>query len=69
MMRMAFGESLTMASTTRFDHVVVGLQQIVAAHARLARETGGDHDDVAIGGVAVVAGRGGDARDVRVGAA
>ena len=35
-------------------HVVVGLEQIVAAHAGLAREAGGHHHQVGVGGVGVI---------------
>ncbi len=42
------------------DHVVhdlvVGVEQIVAAHAGLAGNSGGDDDDVGVGGVGVVVG-------------
>ena len=42
------------------DHVrhdfVVGVEQVVAAHAGLARNSGGDDDDVGVGGVGVVVG-------------
>ena len=42
------------------DHIVhdlvVGVQQVIAAHARLARNTGGDDDDVRVCGVGVVVG-------------
>ena len=46
----------------RADDLGVGAEQIVAAHARLAGDAGGDHDDVAAGRVVVVVG----ADDVRV---
>ena len=40
------------------DHVVhnfvVGIQKIIAAHARLARDSSGDDDDVGVGGVSVI---------------
>jgi len=49
-----------------FDDLVIRAQQIVAAHAGLAREAGGDHDDVAVRGLAVIAAGGGDAGDARV---
>src|SRR5208337_4019441 len=35
---------------------VVGVQQVVAAHAGLARNSGGDDDDVGVGGVGIVVG-------------
>ena len=42
------------------DHVrhdfIVGVQQVVAAHARLAGDSGGDDHDVGIRGVGVVVG-------------
>ena len=41
-----------------FDDVVVGFKEIIAAHAGLARESGGDHNNVAIGCARVIAGRG-----------
>ena len=50
-----------------FDDVVVGFEEIVAAHAGLARKTGGDDDDIAVGGAGIIAGRGGDAGGVSVG--
>ena len=40
------------------DHFVIGEQQIVAAHARLAGETGGDDHDVGAGGLFVAVGSG-----------
>ena len=44
------------------DHVghdlEVGVQQVVAAHAGLARNAGGDDDDVGVGGGGVVVGAG-----------
>src|SRR5215471_13388049 len=46
----AVGRMLDDLFDDSFNHVVVGLEQIVAAHAGLARETGGDDDDVATGG-------------------
>ncbi len=33
---------------------VVGIQKVIAAHAGLARNSGGDDDDVGVGGVGVV---------------
>jgi hypothetical protein len=45
-----------------FHDVVVGVEQVVAAHARLAWNPRSDHDDVGIRGVFVVVG----ARDVRI---
>ena len=43
------------ADDAAHDPRVLG-QQVVAAHARLARQAGGDHDDVGAGGVGVVVG-------------
>ena len=51
-----------------FHHVVVGLQQVVAAHAGFAGDSGSDDDHIAIGGGAVVAVLGRDAGGTRVGA-
>src|ERR1700685_3889425 len=42
----------------RFHDVVVGVEQVVAAHAGLARNARGYHDDVGIRGVLVVVGAG-----------
>src|SRR5205814_10231423 len=36
--------------------LVVGVEQIVAAHAGLARNAGGDHHNVGVGGIGVVIG-------------
>jgi hypothetical protein len=38
------------------DDLVVGVEQVVAAHAGFAGDAGGDHDDVRAGGVLVVVG-------------
>ena len=67
MTRIALGEYFDYLLDDALDDVVVGLEQIVAAHAGLARESGGDDDDVAVRGVAVIAGRGGDADDAGIG--
>ncbi len=40
------------------DDLGVDLQQVHARHAGLARQTGGDDDDIAAGGVGVVVGAG-----------
>ena len=47
----AFGECLTTLLGDRLHDLVVDLQQVVAAHARLARHAGGDDDDVGVGGL------------------
>src|ERR1700735_570434 len=53
-----------------FDHslddVVIGFQQVVAAHSRLARKSGGDDDDVAVCGFLVIAACGGNTCGVDV---
>ena len=36
--------------------LVVGVEQIVAAHARLARNAGGDHHDVRVCGIGIIVG-------------
>ena len=51
---MQFGEYLTTCSVTAFMILKLTLQQVVAAHARLARHAGGDDDDVGVGGLRVV---------------
>ena len=56
MMRMQFGECCTTLPTTSLHDFVVGVEQVVAAHAGLARNSGGDDDDVGVGGVGVVVG-------------
>ena len=56
MIRMQFGEDFTDFADHRLHDLVVGVEQVVAAHARLARDAGGDHDDVGVGGVLVVVG-------------
>ena len=53
-MMMQFGECLATCSVAVLHHVVVGQQQVVAAHPRLAREAGGDDGDVGIGGGLVI---------------
>ena len=53
--KIALGESFHDLLDDAFDHFVVRLQKIVAAHARLARESRGDHDDVAVLGAVIVA--------------
>jgi hypothetical protein len=37
-----------------FHDVVVGIEQVVAAHARLARDAGGNHHDVGICRIGIV---------------
>src|SRR6185312_1625782 len=39
-----------------FHDLVIRVQQIIAAHTGLARNSGGDNDDVGVGGVGVVVG-------------
>src|ERR1700733_1964885 len=41
-----------------FHDVVIRIEQVVAAHAGLARDSGGDDHDVGVGGVFVVVGAG-----------
>ena len=57
-MMMALGERCGRLLGGRLDDFVVGQQKVVAAHAGLAREAGGDDDDVGIGGGRVVVGAG-----------
>ena len=57
-MMMALGEYFGGLLGGRLDDFVVGEQKVVAAHAGLAREAGGDDDDVGIGGGRVVVGAG-----------
>ena len=45
---MQFGEYLATCSVAVLHDFVIGQQQVVAAHARLAREAGGDDRDVGI---------------------
>ena len=54
--KMQFGEYFTAFGDHILHDVVVGVEQVVAAHARLARNTGRDHDDVRVRGVGVVVG-------------
>ena len=49
----AFGERLTISFVTDADDRLVRRDEIVPAHARLARQAGGDHDDVRAGGLVV----------------
>ena len=56
MIRTASGETLAARGHDRADDARVLGQQVVAAHARLARQAGGDHDDVGAGRVRVVVG-------------
>ena len=56
MMRMVLGECFRSARSPTSSIVVVRVQQVVAAHARLARDAGGDDDDVGLGGFGVVVG-------------
>ena len=57
-MRMQLGEYLATCSVAVRTIVEIGQQQIVAAHARLARKAGGDDGDIGIGGRFVVVGAG-----------
>src|SRR5713226_9563983 len=50
----------------RLNHVVIGLQQIVAAHPRLARKPGGNHYHVASRGRGIVSVDRGNARRARI---
>ncbi len=50
--RIAFGRKLHDRFHDALHHVVIRFQKIVAAHSGLARESCGDHDDVAIRGFA-----------------
>ena len=56
MIRMQFGECCDGLADHVFHDFVVGIEQVVAAHARLARNAGGDDDDVGVRGVGVVVG-------------
>ena len=56
MIRMASGETAAACADDRADDARVLGQQVVAAHARLAGQAGGDHDDVGAGRVGVVVG-------------
>ena len=55
-MRMRVGRVLDDVADHVLHDLVVGVQQVVAAHARLARNTGGDDDDVGVRGIRVVVG-------------
>ena len=52
----AVGRMLHHLADDRFHDVVVRVEQVVAAHAGLARDAGGDDDDVGVRGVFVVVG-------------
>ena len=56
MIRMQLGENSHHLADHILHDLVVGVQQIVAAHARLARNAGGNDHDVGIRGVSVVIG-------------
>ena len=56
MIRIASGECATACLTTRAHDARVLGHQVVAAHARLPGEAGGDDDDVGAGRVGVVVG-------------
>src|SRR5262249_20718170 len=58
----AIGRVLDDLANNIAHDLVVGVEQVVAAHARLAGNAGGDNDDVGVGGIGVVVG----ADDVRV---
>ena len=62
MMRMQLGECFTTLPTTSLHDLVVGVEQVVAAHSGLARNAGSDDHDVGVGGIGVIVG----ARDVAV---
>ncbi len=51
---MQLGECCTDLADYIIHDFVVGVEQVIAAHARLARNSGGDHDDIGIGGVSVI---------------
>ena len=57
-MRMALGEAATAFVHDVGHDLEVGVEQVVAAHAGLAGDAGGDDDDVGVGGVGVVVGAG-----------
>ena len=54
----AVGRILHHFADDRLHDVVIGVEQVVAAHAGLARDAGGDDDDVGVRGVFVVVGAG-----------
>ena len=54
MIRMQFGEYCDDLADHVLHDLVVGVEQVVAAHAGLARNAGGDDDDVGIRCVGVV---------------
>ena len=54
MMRMQFGEWLHDLADYVVHDLVVGIQKVIAAHAGLAWNSGGDDDDVGVGRVGVV---------------
>ena len=56
MMRMHWGEYWTAFDDHILHDLVVGVQQIVAAHAGFAGDAGGDDDDVGVGRVLIVVG-------------
>ena len=56
MIRMQFGEFFTTSPDHGLHDAVIRVEQVVAAHAGLARDAGGDHDDVGIRGVFVIVG-------------
>ncbi len=55
-MRMQSGEYLHHLAYHVAHDLVVGVEQVVAAHAGLARNAGGDDHDVGVGGVGVIVG-------------
>ena len=55
---MASGEAATTCAMTLSTIARVGGEQVVAGHAGLARQAGGDDHDVGAGGVGVVVGAG-----------
>ena len=55
-MTKASGQCFLIACTDRGDDLGVGADQIVAAHPRLARNAGGDDDDIGAGDGGIVVG-------------
>ena len=53
---MQFGECLTISRRDVLHDLVVHVQQVVAAHARLARHARGDDDDVGVGALREILG-------------
>ncbi len=55
-MMMQFGRVLDDLAHHVLHDLVVGVEQVVAAHAGLARNSRGDHNDVGVRGVGVIIG-------------